>query len=94
VDVMRRATEQHPRAVPAHVQFGVVLFLAGKPQEAEVELRRALELGPDDGDALFNLSVFLRNTGRGPEARPYQERLRHVAEDPAKRAWAETELAQ
>jgi Flp pilus assembly protein TadD len=59
-----------------------------------VELRQAVALEPGNADALFNLAMFLRNTGRGPEARPYQERLRLVAEDPTQRAWAETELAK
>lgn len=94
VSVMRAALQIDPRSVAARVQLGVVLYLAGKPQEAEVELRKAVALDPNDAAALFNLAVFLRGTDRRQEARPYQERLREVAEDPAQRAWAETELAK
>jgi tetratricopeptide (TPR) repeat protein len=94
VSVMRAALKIDPRSVAARVQLGVVLYLAGKPQEAEVELRQAVALDPNDAAALFNLAVFLRGTDRRQEARPYQERLREVSEDPAQRAWAEAELAK
>jgi tetratricopeptide (TPR) repeat protein len=94
VSVMRMALGIDPRSVAARVQLGVVLYLAGKPREAEVELRQAVALEPGSPDALFNLAMLLRNTGRGPEARPYLERLREMAEDPTQRAWAETELAR
>jgi tetratricopeptide (TPR) repeat protein len=92
--VLARGTRIDPRSVAARVQLGVVLYLAGDPRGAEVELRQAVELAPDDADALLNLSVFLSATGRRPEARLHLERLRRVAKDPQDRAWAEAELAR
>jgi len=92
--VLRRGTELDPSSVAARVQLGVVLYLAGDPRGAEVELRRAVALAPSDPDALLNLAVFLGATERGPEARVYLEKLRQVAKDPADRAWAEAELAK
>jgi hypothetical protein len=92
--VLRRGTEIDPRSIPARVQLGVTLYLAGDPVAAEAELRRAVALAPDDPDALLNLSALLRAVGKGPEARVHIERLRQVAKDPSDRAWAEAELAK
>jgi hypothetical protein len=94
VTALRRYTEVFPRSSAARVQLGVTLYIAGKPQEAEVELRRAVELDPVDPDALFNLSYFLVEMNRRPEALPFQERMLQVEKDPEKRAWAEAALAQ
>jgi hypothetical protein len=91
---LAQAARIDPRSVAAHVQLGVVLYLAGDPRGSEAELRRAVELDPSSPDALLNLSVLLGATGRRPEARPYLERLRQTATDPADRAWAEAELAR
>ncbi len=92
--VLRRGTELDPSSVAARVQLGVVLYLAGDPRGAEVELRHAVAIDPDDPDALLNLSVLLGAVGKGPEARVYLERLLRVAKDPADRAWAAAELAK
>ena len=92
--ILRRAAEIDPRSVAARVQLGVALYLAGDSRGGEVELRRAVELGPDDPDALLNLSILLGAIGKRAEARHYQERLLRVAKDPADRAWAEAELAR
>jgi hypothetical protein len=53
-----------------------------------------VELDPVDPDALFNLSYFLVEMNRRPEALPFQERMLQVEKDPEKRAWAEAALAQ
>ncbi len=92
--VFARAVELEPSSVAAHVQLGVVRYLSGDVRGAEVALRRAVALDPDDPDALLNFSVFLGATGRRPEARIHLDRLRQVARDPADRAWAEAELAK
>lgn len=92
--IFRRGVELDPRSVPARVQLGVVLYLAGDPRGSEVELRQAVAIKPDDPDALLNLSVLLGAIGKKPEARLYQQRLLQVAKDPADRAWAEAELAK
>jgi hypothetical protein len=92
--IFRRGVEVDPRSVAARVQLGVVLYLSGDPRGAEVELRQAVALAPDDADALLNLSVLLGAVGKKDEARVYLERLRRVAKSPGDRAWAEAELAR
>jgi tetratricopeptide (TPR) repeat protein len=94
VAVLQRHAVVFPRSAASRVQLGVVLYFAGRPRDAEVSLREAIALEPKDAEALFNLSYFLVQTGRTPEARPYLTRLLEVEEDPAKRAWAEAELAR
>jgi tetratricopeptide (TPR) repeat protein len=94
VAVLQRHAVVFPRSAASRVQLGVVLYFAGRPQEAEVSLREAIALEPNDAEALFNFSYFLVQTGRMPEARPYLTRLLEVEVDPAKRAWAEAELAK
>jgi Flp pilus assembly protein TadD len=92
--VFRRGVALDPRSVAARVQLGVVLYLAGDPRGAEVELRQAVALSPDDADALLNLSVLLGAVEKKDEARVYLEKLRRVARSPGDRAWAEAELAR
>jgi hypothetical protein len=94
VAVLQRHAVVFPRSAASRVQLGVVLYFAGRPQEAEVSLREAIALEPNDAEALFNFSYFLVQTDRMPEARPYLTRLLEVEVDPAKRAWAEAELAK
>jgi Flp pilus assembly protein TadD len=72
----------------------VGLYVARQPVEAERELRKAVELGPQEPDMLFNLAFFLIEVGRLPDARPYLERLIAVEKDPERRKWAEGELAK
>ena len=76
------------------MQLGVGLYVAHQPAEAEVELRKAVALDPNDPDMLFNLAFFLIEVGRRPEARAYLERLIPLDKDQERRKWAEGELAK
>jgi Flp pilus assembly protein TadD len=76
------------------MQLGVGLYVARQPVEAEKELRRAVELGPEDPETLFNLAFFLLEMGRREEARPYLEHLLRVDRDAERRAWARDELSR
>jgi Flp pilus assembly protein TadD len=76
------------------MQLGVGLYVAHQPVEAEAELRKAVALGPNEPDMLFNLAFFLIEMGRRPEARPYLERLIPLDKDAERRKWAEGELAR
>jgi tetratricopeptide (TPR) repeat protein len=64
----------------AHRTLGLIAARDGHDEEAERRLRRALELDPDEHDALLNLGLILRRHGRAAEARPLLERF--VAEAP------------
>jgi Flp pilus assembly protein TadD len=52
---------------------------SGRTDAAFVEWKRAVELAPNDFDALFNLSIELDAAGRHVEARPYLERFAREA---------------
>ena len=56
--------------------MGISLFRdAGKPEAAEAELRRALELWTDHPPALIALVGLLRAAGRHEEVRALEVRL-------------------
>jgi hypothetical protein len=94
VEALRLHARTFPDEPISHMQLGVGLYVARQPAEAEKELRRAVELGPEDPETLFNLAFFLLEMGRREEARPYLERLLRVDWDAERRTWARDELAR
>ncbi|WP_269606559.1 tetratricopeptide repeat protein [Prochlorococcus marinus] len=48
--------------------YGGLLLSCGKPQEAELSTRKAIELKPDFADAHLNLGSILRDLGKSKEA--------------------------
>ena len=70
-----------PRSARAHNGLGVVAMKTGAADEAFAHWKRAVELAPNDFDALFNLATELDAAGRRDEARPFLERF--VARGPA-----------
>jgi len=54
--------------------LGNVLDELGRPQEAEIAYRKAIERGPEVADAWFNLGVLQEKTGREDEALSSYER--------------------
>ncbi|HMB70853.1 MAG TPA: tetratricopeptide repeat protein, partial [bacterium] len=52
-----------------HLNLGLALLRAGRPEEAEREVRRALEIRPDYAFARNNLGNLLRRRGRADEAK-------------------------
>ena len=94
IAALRKHVEIFPDEPVSHMQLGVGLYVARQPIEAEMELRKAVDLGPNEPDMLFNLAFFLIEMGRRPEARPYLERLIPLEKDPERRKWAEGELAR
>ena len=75
----RRPTAIDPRSARAHNGLGVIAMKTGRPDEAFAQWKRAVELSPNDFDALFNLSMELDAAGRHDEARPYLERFTREA---------------
>jgi len=53
--------------------------VSGDADGAARSWTRALQLSPDDPDALFNLGTLLWRQGRQGQARPYLERFLAVA---------------
>jgi tetratricopeptide (TPR) repeat protein len=52
-----------------YLRRGAVLAAAGKPREAELDLRRAVELAPEQPECWLALVQFLARTGRADDAR-------------------------
>jgi tetratricopeptide (TPR) repeat protein len=51
----------------------------GRRDEAFAEWKRAVELSPNDFDALYNLAIELDAAGQHGEARPFLERFVRTA---------------
>jgi Flp pilus assembly protein TadD len=65
----------------AQTNIGAALITLGRPAEAEVALRRALELAPGDGAALTKLAYARYLQGDRSEARRLAERALAAAPD-------------
>ena len=74
-----------PLSPKAHRDLGVTWLCCGRTWEAAVSLRKALELQPDDEDALIYLVEALERQGREAEALEACRTLRLVAQDEAER---------
>ena len=84
----RQVLEVRPRSVRAWVDLGNVEAARRRPDEAEQAYRRALEISPDDRDALNNLAwLFLEQGSRLEEAET-------LAAKAASRAGPDRPLAQ
>jgi tetratricopeptide (TPR) repeat protein len=73
---LEAAIKLDPNALPAHVALGRLLVQEGK--DGSVHLRRAVELAPNNADALYELA---RTLPKGPEATALLNRA--VAERPS-----------
>jgi hypothetical protein len=63
LEVYRRVAAAHPRSVRARVNLGNAESQLGRRAEAERAYRSALEVAPDDRDALNNLAWLLLEEG-------------------------------
>ena len=72
------AIRSEPDMAKAHSALGKLLFQAGEPEQAAKELKRALDLDPDDRVALNQYILVLRRLGRTEEATEAAQRLRDV----------------
>jgi type IV pilus assembly protein PilF len=72
---LEKAIDQDPKLVNAHIALGLVYERIEDPDAAERFYRRAVQLAPQDPDALNPLAAFLcRSTGRRTEALEYFDR--------------------
>jgi tetratricopeptide (TPR) repeat protein len=63
-----RARAEESKDPKVHLELGVLFYIQGRYDEAEAELRKAIELNPDYTLAYYNLAVLLREIGRHKEA--------------------------
>jgi len=89
---LEKAKAREPRKRSIREALGIAYFRLGRFEEAEVEFRVLVELGPDDEFAHYALGRTLSNLGRGQEAIPHLKLAhslrrrpdsREVALDPA-----------
>ncbi len=74
-----------PLLALAHELIGTGLAVQNKPDEAIVELQKALAISPQQGSVLFKLGVIYREQGKLAEAKTYLERAAPiVGGDPVK----------
>ena len=66
-----------PTLAILHAHLGIVRFMEGRFEEAEIHLRKALELDTGDQMAAFNLGQTLLNLNRPREAMDFFEQLRN-----------------
>jgi tetratricopeptide (TPR) repeat protein len=67
-----------------HTQLGTMFFKRGLYANAEIELKRAIELDPDDGNGYFYRGESLNQLGRVDEALEALERAVQLQPDNAR----------
>jgi len=71
----------YPDLAQALAERGKIALQDEQPDRAEVWLRKAVELAPDDKDALFTLIACLEERNQDEEARLSREKLKKVESD-------------
>lgn len=71
VDTLAPIVDRQPDLAEAQLNLGIALRETGRVQEAEVHLRKALELGPDWADAHHQMGLLMSALGRGEESLRY-----------------------
>ncbi|MFI4986819.1 MAG: tetratricopeptide repeat protein [Alphaproteobacteria bacterium] len=66
---LARAASREPPFAPAFVRLGRLLHIRGRIVEAKAALQRAVELAPEDGDALLAYADALTDLGESRAAR-------------------------
>jgi tetratricopeptide (TPR) repeat protein len=71
----------HPKLALALTERGKIALLDDQPERAEALLRQAVELAPDDKEALYTLISCLEERNKEEEANVYREKLKTVERD-------------
>ena len=88
LSVFRHCAASNPGSTHPLILLSTEYYVQGMRQEAEEEMRKALELEPNCLDAMINLSQFAYNTGELNTAVEYLEQARRaVGEGPQKRGY-------
>ena len=72
-----RSTQLAPQAATVQYRYGLALYLAGRLDEAELALGRAVDLEPNSVDVVLALALFYQKLQRYADALPLAE---HVVE--------------
>jgi len=81
VEVLQDALSENPEFVPTHILLGALYQETGEDLKAETHYRWAVNLEPDNAEALQGLGLFLLSKKRYPEAFPYLEK--HFQKQPS-----------
>ena len=82
LDLLADGLVRHPEFVPGHVVAAQLYVEQGLQAEGELAARRALELDPDNVNALKCLAAVLQESGRESEAGGVHARLTDLEPDP------------
>ncbi|WP_172797768.1 tetratricopeptide repeat protein [Longilinea arvoryzae] len=80
IEVLQDAIHDDPGFAPAYVLLGALYQATSSDAQAEIFFRKALEIEPDNTEALQGLGLFLISQNRYSEALPYLEK--HLQKNP------------
>ena len=83
---LRKAIDADPQLAGAYTAFGVTMSYKGRTGDAIDAWKRAVEIDPMDGNALYNLWFELAKANRNTEAMPYARQYLSIAPDSPERA--------
>jgi tetratricopeptide repeat protein len=89
LETQRQLTEKRPEDAGVWNDYGNLLLLDHRPDEAEAAYRHAVELDPKKVSALFNLGLLEEQRGHRKEALALFEQV--IANDP-RHAWAHFQI--
>ncbi len=75
IKVYQDLLKQNPQDGLTYVRMGMAYRQSGDLKQAESNLRRAVELLPDNANASFELAMFLHTQGDPVKARPFYENV-------------------
>ncbi|MEI7989594.1 MAG: tetratricopeptide repeat protein [Chloroflexota bacterium] len=74
IEILQEAIQEKPDYESAYVLLGALSQAAGNVEQAEIAFRKALEIDPNNSEALQGMGLFLDSQGRFPEALPYLQK--------------------
>ena len=80
--ILQKASAAAPNAARPHVVLGEFYRDTNRPSDAEKQLRMALNLEPDNAEALYSLAGILYGLGRMPEAEATFRHLETIDHSP------------
>lgn len=83
---LRKAIDADPQLAGAYTAFGVTMSYKGRTADAIDAWKRAVEIDPMDGNALYNLWFELAKANRNTEAMPYARQYLAIAPPSPERA--------
>lgn len=88
-EAYKRAVEQKPDDYELRTDKAAALIAAGEPEQAETELKKALDANEDYLDANYNLGVILYNRGSKDQSISYLKRSVELAQNTERQAMVE-----